>query len=137
MIDKNPIKTDIRRKRRQERFGSLEPCCVLCGYGRDALETLTPVTVGWLKSHGIEMHHVVEKARDDNFIVPLCLNHHREVTEALARVGISRDTTSDKSEWVAQMLEGLASFLEYVIDALRRWAKILRNSVGEPAVDNA
>jgi hypothetical protein len=127
VIDNDPIKTDGRKKRIQDRFGNSKPNCVLCGC--PDMEALTPVTLGWLKAHGIELHHVVEERRDPDFVVPLCLNCHRKVTEGLARAGISASSAREPRELVAQMLEALAVFFEFLIDALRRWAEILRKSI--------
>ena len=120
MTDQNPIKTDARRRKRQERFGNPNPKCVLCGC--PDLEALTPVSPSWFKQHGIELHHLVAEARDSELMVPLCLNCHRTATEGLAQAGIDMDCETDPREHVASMLEALAVFFELVIEALRRWA---------------
>ena len=144
MIDQNPIKTDVRRRRRQERFGELDPKCVLCGHPEletpemetlEEMETLTPVTPGWLKEHGIEYHHVVAAERDSEFVVPLCLNCHRKATEGLARADVAMTCEENPVKQVASMLEGLAAFFDEVVDALRRWAATLRKSLEEESSD--
>ena len=127
-MDQNPIKTDGRRRRRQERFGNLNPKCVLCGCPE--LETFTPVSPGWLEAHGIEFHHVVAADRDSELVVPLCLNCHRTATEELAQADIDMICETDPDKRVASMLKALAAFLEQVVDALRRWAKTLEE--GDP-----
>jgi hypothetical protein len=81
VTDQNPIKTDARRRRRQERFENRSPKCILCGC--PDLEALTQVSHRWLKVHGIELHHVVAEVRDSDLVVPLCLNCHRTATEGL------------------------------------------------------
>ena len=127
MTDQNPIRTDARRRRRQERLGSPNPKCVLCG--RPDLETLTPVSHVWLKAQGIELHHVVAEQRDAEFVVALCLNCHRLVTEKLAQAGVGMVREPDPAERVASMLDGLAVFFQHLVEALGRWAADLRNSV--------
>ncbi len=132
MIDQNPIRTDGRQKRRQDRFSSPNPVCLLCECPN--LQALTPVTVGWLKAHGIELHHVVGEKRDPDFVVALCLNCHRNVTENLAKAGISMGRERDSKMMIATMLEALAVFFEMLIDALHRWAALLRQpSSPEPS----
>lgn len=130
MKDKDPIATDVRRRRRQRRLGTDHPTCDLCGYS--GLEALTPVTSGWLKAHGIERHHVVGKNNDPNLVVSLCLNCHRTATEGLARAGVSMRSESDPIARVAQMLDALAAFFEMLVDALRRWAELLWEIVATP-----
>jgi hypothetical protein len=127
MTDENPIKTDARRRRRQEKFGNPNPKCVLCGC--PDLESFTPVSHGWLKAHGIELHHIVGEQRDPNLIAPLCLNCHRTATEGLARAGVDMAREPDPRQRIASMLEALAEFLVLVVDALRRWATTLKESL--------
>lgn len=137
MIDHNPIKTDVRRRKRQDRFDNADPRCIFCGYPE--IEALTAVTLEWLKSHGscvpkalTELHHVVGKKHDSDLVVPLCLNCHRLVTEDLARAGISMHPERDSKTLVALMLDALASFFELLVAALRRWAELLRaNNAGK------
>lgn len=124
MIDPKPIQTDGRERRRQAKFVCAHPTCLFCG--SPDLEALTPVAAGWLKAHGIELHHVVGQKHDPDLVVPLCLNCHRKVTENLAKAGVSMDRESDTQMRVAMMLEALAVFFEMLIDALRRWASLLR-----------
>ena len=131
MKDVDPIRTDGRRRRRLNRFGP-NPQCLFCPC--TDLEALTLVKVGWLEKHGIELHHVVEERRDPELEVPLCLNCHRKVTEGLAQAGISNHYEQEPRELVAQMLDALAVFLEFVIEALRRWANILRETLRREAL---
>jgi hypothetical protein len=131
VIDQNPIKTDVRRRKRQDRFDCATPRCLFCGY--PDIEALTGVTLEWLNSHGscapkslTELHHVVGKKRDADLVVPLCLNCHRGVTEGLAKAGISMHAERESKTLVASMLDALASFLEFLVSALRQWAELLR-----------
>ena len=72
---------------------------------------------------------MVAAERDSAFVVPLCLNCHRTATEGLAQADIDMTCEADPRERVASMLEALAAFFELVIEALRRWAKTLKDSV--------
>jgi hypothetical protein len=128
MIDNDPIATAGRRRRRQKRFLIDNPTCLLCG--EPNLECLTPVTLDWLKAHRvlIEMHHAASEQNDPEFVVPVCLNCHRKVTEGLAQAGVSMRRESNPKTRVAVMLEALAVFLSMLADAVRRWAALLRQS---------
>jgi hypothetical protein len=94
------------------------------------LECLTPVTLDWLEAHQvlIEEHHVVGKKNDPDFVVPLCLNCHRLVTECLAQAGISMHRDPNPQKRVAVMLEALAVFLDMLAAAVRRWAALLKQA---------
>jgi hypothetical protein len=134
MIDQNPVKTAVRRRRKQERLGSLSPFCVLCGNGD--IETLVPVTPDWLRQRIpperlIELHHVVGEQHDSDVVVPLCLNCHRIVTEGLAKAGVSMHPEPQPRERVALMLDALAVFFEFLVKSLRQWAEYLRKSITE------
>lgn len=129
MFDQNPIKTDARHNRRQERHGTPNPRCVLCLHPK--IEALTVVTSDWFYKHGIEIHHIVGRNRDEQFTAPLCLNCHRQATEGLARAGVEMVSEIDDHERVAQMLDAYAAFQGQGADAMRRWADTLRkNSKG-------
>jgi 5-methylcytosine-specific restriction endonuclease McrA len=124
VIEEDPIRTDRRRRRRQERFGCANPSCVLCG--RPDLEKFTQETSNWLYKHGIELHHVMIKAHDPDLVVPLCLNCHREVTEGLAQAGVSDRPEPNPVRRAIHMLNALAVFLEYLAVALRRLVEELK-----------
>lgn len=128
-LDRDPIKTDTRRRRREDRFPDSNPRCVLCGHPN--LEAIKSVTVGWLKSRGIELHHVVGRAREPDLVVPLCLNCHRRATEGLTQAGVEMIAETDTRLRVASTLDGLAAFFEMVVDALRKWAADLRKDSKE------
>jgi hypothetical protein len=128
MIDNDPIGTAGRRRRRQKRFSVENPVCLFCG--EPNLECLSPVTLAWLKAHQVllEDHHVVGNKSDPDFVVPLCLNCHRLVTEGLAQAGISMNRESNPQKRVAVMLEALAVFLDMLAAAVRRWAALLKQA---------
>jgi hypothetical protein len=126
VIDQDPIRTDRRRRRRQERFGSSNPICVLCGWPH--IETLTPVTIGWLYAHGIELHHAWLKAHDPDFVMPLCLNCHRQVTEGIACAGVNEKPEPDPVKRAVHMLNAMAVFDEARAASSRRLAADLLKS---------
>jgi hypothetical protein len=132
MNDQDPIKTAVRRRRKQERFGDVKPFCILCGNG--TIETLARARLDWLEERIpperlIELHHVVGENHDPNLVVPLCMNCHRVVTEGLARAGVSMLPEPEPGERVALMLDALAVFCQFLVDSLRKWAEFLRKSV--------
>jgi hypothetical protein len=122
LMNIDPVKTAKRQRKRQERFGTLTPVCVLCGC--DDLVKLAAVTVGWLSR--FQMHHVVGRNHDPELVVPICLNCHRGVAEGLAQAGVSMDAIGEPRERVALMLDALSTFFELLVEALRRWAASLR-----------
>lgn len=134
MTDRDPIGSAIRRTRRDERLGEGPRVCLLCGYAE--LEALIPVTLGWLRDHGIsdlqrllEDHHVYGKAHDPEFVVPLCRNCHAEVTEGLRQEGVSMLPEPNPVARVAIALDARAFFCEREAAALRRQAAILRETL--------
>jgi hypothetical protein len=75
------------------------------------------VTRQWLEKRGIskdfldrllEEHHIVGETHDPNLIVTLCLNCHREITERLAREGVSMHPQENVLKLIALMLRGSA-----------------------------
>lgn len=108
--------------------------CLLCR--EPDLETLTPVTLEWLKGHGvdisrtlIEMHHLYGEAHDSELIVPLCLNCHRKVHEGLAQVCVSMKLEADSVARMAIMLDADAVFFEKFAESRRRMAEVLRKTL--------
>jgi hypothetical protein len=128
MMDNDPIGTAGRRTRRLKRFPMDNPVCLCCL--EPNLECLTPVTLDWLKAHRvlIELHHVAFRENDPDFVVPLCLNCHRKITEGLAQADIRPQQNSNPIARVALMLDSLAIFLYMEAEAIQCWAKILRQS---------
>jgi len=133
MIDNFPIATAGRRRRRQKRFPMENPVCLFCP--EPNLECLTPVTLDWLKTQCalIELHHPVFEENDPDFVVPLCLNHHRQITEALAQAVGHPQRPNDPTIRVALMLDCLAIFLLMEAEAIQRWATLLKQSTTEEA----
>jgi hypothetical protein len=135
MGDQFPIRTARRKALREERLGK-DAFCLFCGYG--CLESLTQVSRKWLESTGVskdwltrllEDHHVVGEAHDPDLLVTLCLNCHREVTEGLAREGVSMRPEKNISKLVALILRASAVFFEALAKSYRKWATLLENEV--------
>src|SRR5450759_2497992 len=88
VIDKDPIRTAVRRRRIQRRFNDENPHCLICG--EPELASLTAVTADWLRSHEVEIpdrlinfHHLVGEKHDRELVAPLCLNCHAKAHEGL------------------------------------------------------
>jgi len=134
MRDQRPIRTARRDVLRKDRFGSND-FCLFCGYA--CLESLTHVTKRWLEAKGVprelldrllEDHHVIGEAHDPNLIVTLCLNCHREITEGLAREGVSMYPERNIYKLVALVLRGSAVLFEFLASSYRKWASLLEES---------
>jgi hypothetical protein len=131
--DQRPICTAKRKVLREDRLGS-DAFCLFCGYAR--LESLTHVTRKWLEAGKIpkdwldrllEEHHIFGKAHDHDATVTLCLNCHREITEGMAREGISMRPERNKHKLIALVLRGSAVLFESLATSYRRWASLLEN----------
>lgn len=128
-----PIRTARRKVLREERLGK-DACCLFCGYG--CLESLTQVSRKWLESKGVpkdliyrllEDHHVEGEVHDPDLLVTLCLNCHREVTEGLAREGVSMHPEKNIPKLVVLILRASAVFFEALAKSYRRLANLLEN----------
>ncbi len=128
-----PIRTARRKVLREERLGS-NAFCLFCGYA--CLESLTQVSRKWLEERGIpkdridrllQEHHIVGQAHDPNLTVTLCLNCHREITEGLAREGVSMHPEKNLRKLVALMLRASAVLFEFLATSYRKWASLLEN----------
>jgi len=133
MGDQYPIRTARRKALREERLGK-RVFCLFCGYG--CLESLTKVSRKWLESKGIsedwidrllEDHHGLGEDQDPDLIVTLCLNCHREITEGLAREGVSMRPENNLSKLVVLVLRASAVFFEALAKSYRKWANLLEN----------
>jgi hypothetical protein len=135
MGNQYPIRTARRKALREERLGK-NAFCLFCGYG--CFESLTQVSRKWLESNGVstdwierllEDHHVVGEAHDPNLLVTLCLNCHREITEGLAREGVSMHPEKNVPKLVALMLRAAAVLLDGLAKSFRSWANLLANEM--------
>jgi hypothetical protein len=128
------MRTARRKVLRRDRFGG-NNFCLFCGYA--CLESLTQVSRQWLEARGIqkerlnrllEGHHVVGEAHDPALLVTLCLNCHREITEGLAREGVSMHPETSTHKLVALVLRGSAVLFEFLASSYRKWASLLEES---------
>ena len=136
MRDESPIRTARRKVHRKERIGS-NSFCLFCGYA--CLESLTSVSRKSLEDNGIsperlnrllEDHHFFGKQHDADGVITLCLNCHREITEGIAREGISMRPEKNKYKAVALILRGSAVLFEYLAASYRKWARLLEDENG-------
>ncbi len=90
----------------------------------------------WLEERGIpkdwidrllEEHHIVGEAHDPDLTVTLCLNCHREITEGLAREGVSMRPEKNLRKLIARMLRASAVLFEFLATSYRKWASLLEN----------
>jgi hypothetical protein len=73
----------------------------------------------------LEEHHIVGEAHDPDLMVTLCLNCHREITEGLAREGVSMHPERDTHKLIALVLRGSAVLFESLASSYRKWASLL------------
>ena len=90
----------------------------------------------WLEARGIskdwinrllEEHHIVGEVHDPDLVVTLCLNCHREITEGLAREGVSMRPEKNLRKLLALMLRASAVLFEFLASSYRKWANLLEN----------
>jgi hypothetical protein len=59
--------------------------------------------------------------------VTLCLNCHREITEGLAREGVSMHPERNVHKLVALVLRSSAVLFEFLASSYRKWASLLED----------
>ena len=135
MRDHRPIRTARRRALRQHRLGE-NAFCLLCGYA--CLEGLTQVSRKRLEARGVprqlldrllEEHHIVGAAHDPDLTVTLCLNCHKEITEGLAREGVSMRPERDLYRVIVYVLRASAVLFDFLAQSYRKWATLLENQL--------
>ena len=108
MMDKTPIQTARRRRRRTE-----QDRCSICG-----------------RKLQIQEHHVAGRNHDAQLTAPLCTPCHDQVTENLRCAGVDMKYTRDSAKRVRRALKATAVFLWMLAEALWRWAESLLESDG-------
>jgi hypothetical protein len=135
--DESPIRTARRKAHRKERIGS-NSFCLFCGYA--CIESLTRVSRKWLEDNRLsrerlnrllEDHHLFGEQHDPDGLITLCLNCHREITEGIAREGISMRPEKNIRKVVALILRGSAVLFEYLATSYRKWARLLEDENGD------
>jgi len=76
----------------------------------------------------LEDHHFHGEAHDPDALVTLCLNCHREITEQLAREGVSMRPQKNTPRLIALVLRGSAVLFEFLASSYRKWATLLEDS---------
>jgi len=131
----DPIRTARRRTQRVERLGS-DAFCLLCGYR--CLEALTQASRRWVEARGVtkerinrllEQHHMFGAAHDPNLLLTVCLNCHREITEGLAREGVSMYPDNDQQKLIILVLRASAVLFDFLARSYRKWASLLEREV--------
>lgn len=77
----------------------------------------------------LEDHHIHGEVHDPDLIVTLCLNCHREITEGLAREGVSMDPETNLLKLVALVLRASAVLFDSLAASYRKWAALLENQL--------
>jgi hypothetical protein len=122
-MEENPLKSEQRRLRREERFGQ-GACCVLCG--EPELKGLIPV-----KRKLLDKHDVAGRAHDPSVWVIVCRNCHAKLTAGALDAGADMRPQPTLLHRLVMMLRALGSFFEMVGQAICRWAdEILRLVTG-------
>ena len=133
MRNQQPIRTARRKVRREDRLGS-DAFCLFCGYA--CLEALTQVSRKWLEERGVpkdridrllEEHHIFGDAHDPDLTITLCLNCHREITEGLAREGVSMRPEKNLRKLIALILRASAVLFDFLAASYRKWASLLED----------
>lgn len=133
MSNRHPIKSARRERLREERIGS-DAFCLFCGYA--SLPCLTRVSRKWLESKGVssttlnrlfERHHVIGQAHDLDLLITLCLNCHREITEGLAREGVSMRPERNVRKLAALKFRASAVLFDSLASSYRKFASLLED----------
>ena len=116
-MDTDPIRTELRRTKREERHGA-GATCVICG--ESALETLIQAPAAL-----IEQHHPLGQNHEPDITLPVCRNHHAKLHEQYAQEGADLRTQPTFMERLLQMLRALAAFFRMLGEAFASWAQKL------------
>jgi hypothetical protein len=100
------VDEEDRRQQKLRRFGTQDPCCVVCGERDPAV---------------LELHHIAgRKHHDDRSIV--CANCHRKLSsQQRNHVPPGTQATGGQLRGIGHYLLGLADLLAMVVEALRRF----------------
>lgn len=113
------------KRRRKRPLPLLQRMCVICGF---------QVGSGVEAAHLIELHHVLGRAHQAGYVVPLCLNCHAKVSEQQRCLEVD---LAQQSAWWDTFSNGFGSAAALVIVALGvapdgAWWQRLQ-SIGVPA----
>jgi hypothetical protein len=68
----------------------------------------------------IEQHHVGGRNHASWFTLPLCVEHHRDITSALYAAGVDMKPARTKVERIGRALQALAVFLWWLGQELKK-----------------
>jgi hypothetical protein len=113
----DPIANATRRAKREQVLGE-DAACALCGLAD--IDSLTLVERSLL-----EAHHLVGRANDGALTVPLCRNHHAEVTEGYRDAGVPLNAPPTFLHKLAAVLRSLGAFFLAIAQRFASWAETL------------
>jgi hypothetical protein len=99
-----------RRAKRIQLLGVENPSCAICGYNRNPAS--------------LEAHHIAGEANQELSVL-LCRTCHDDLSDtAIDTLGELRLRCADREplEVLAALMQGLADFLQALVDSLRAWA---------------
>ncbi len=112
----NPRQKAVFQAKQAMRLGTANPVCVSCGES-NPLRLVLP-----------KGHHPTGELRDPRFQAPICASCHEEAHHRARGDGVTFGQREGRIEArTASRLRALASFLQMVVDYLRRWADELDN----------
>ena len=81
MIDRDPVRTAVREKKRRDRLPP-DAACAVCGERSPyALRTVDDPALDRFVRNWLERHHVLGRKTDPRLTIVLCLNHHAQAGE--------------------------------------------------------
>lgn len=120
-MDIDPIRTELRRKNREDRHGR-SATCVMCG--ESALETLERASATL-----IEKHHPLGQNHEPDATVTLCRNCHWKLHELMAQEGADLRKQPAFLERLLQMLRADAAYSTMHGESLSRSARRLEEFI--------
>ena len=118
-MDRDPIKTAVRERRRKQRMGDAR-ACACCGV--TDLECLNGRTI-------IEDHHALGKAHEGHLTLPLCLNCHARASETQRKNCVDLSPQRTILDRLIACLRGIIAFLGDLLQVAERWLENLEEFV--------
>jgi hypothetical protein len=115
-VANNPIGNDARGARRKRLI--LNRACIICGLSDPASLVIT-------KRSLIEEHHLVGRVNESDLTVPLCRNHHAQLTAKYANDGISMNPPETMLHRLETVARTIGVVFEYLGHHFKDWADAL------------
>jgi hypothetical protein len=112
----DPIKKDARHSRRKRL--RLNRTCIVCGLSDPASLVIT-------KRSLIEQHHLVGRVNEADLTVPLCRNHHAQLTAKYTDEGISMKPPETILHRLEVIARAIGVFFIYLGHHFKDWADSL------------